>query len=130
MTEYLFTYGTLQPGMAPRAIAPTVDKLTPVGPGSVRGMLYNLGRYPGAILDAECEKLIFGTVYEIPEDAAILRRLDEYEGFDPDLLESSLFIRVQESVSLEDGRDLICWIYVYSGKPDSSRLIVDGRFQK
>jgi gamma-glutamylcyclotransferase (GGCT)/AIG2-like uncharacterized protein YtfP len=130
MTEYLFTYGTLQPGMAPKAIAPTVDKLVTIGPGSVSGRLYNLSRYPGAVLDSDCDQRIFGTVYRIPDDPAILRRLDAYEGFEPDSPERNLFIRVQESVNLADGRTLPCWIYLYNGKVDNSRLIVGGRFKK
>ncbi len=53
MTDYLFAYGTLQPGLVPATMSEVAQKLTPIGKGFVRGVLYNLGRYPGAIPDVQ-----------------------------------------------------------------------------
>jgi hypothetical protein len=52
MSAHLFTYGTVQPDRAPDEIAPIMAQLRRVGKGFVRGLLYDLGNYPGAILDA------------------------------------------------------------------------------
>ena len=49
----LFAYGTLRPGHALTALAPLVDGLVWEGGASVSGVLYDLGPYPGAVLDAE-----------------------------------------------------------------------------
>jgi gamma-glutamylcyclotransferase (GGCT)/AIG2-like uncharacterized protein YtfP len=129
MSEYLFTYGTLQPGLAPSYIAPSVDKLRAVGEGVVNGLLYDLGDYPGAVLDPVSHHKIFGTVFELPEDANILPALDGYEDFDSDSPESSLFIRQLHPVLLSTGGALACWIYVYNGQPDPSRVLADGKFR-
>ena len=73
MSEYLFAYGTLQPGLAPTKIARVAAKLRPVGEGFVRGVLYDLGGYPGAVPDPNAKGRIIGTVMELPEDEDCLR---------------------------------------------------------
>ena len=40
MSDYLFAYGTLQPGFAPTKIARVASNLRPVGEGFLRGVLY------------------------------------------------------------------------------------------
>jgi gamma-glutamylcyclotransferase (GGCT)/AIG2-like uncharacterized protein YtfP len=130
MSQYLFTYGTLQPGMAPNDIAPTVDKLHPVAEGFVRGVLYDLGDFPGAVLNSRSKQRISGKVFRLSDDASVLQQLDEYEEFDPSSPNESLFVRTLHSVELTDGRSLLCWIYVYNRKPESSRIVKSGRFQK
>jgi len=126
MAGYLFTYGTLHPGRAPAEIAPAVAKLQPVAEGFVRGLLYDLGDYPGAILDPSSPQQISGTVFQLPDAPDILRQLDEYEGFIPDAPDQSLFLRVQCSVSLATGGALPCWIYVYNGQPEIARILPSG----
>jgi len=125
MSEFLFTYGTLQPGHAPAEIAQAVNQLRPVGEGVVNGALYDLGDYPGAILDS-ASSAISGTVFELADDADLLRQLDDYEGFDPHAPRKSLFLRQLHPVRLATGQTLNCWVYVYNRKPDSARLVHDG----
>jgi gamma-glutamylcyclotransferase (GGCT)/AIG2-like uncharacterized protein YtfP len=129
MSQYLFAYGTLQPGLAPKSMAGVVEKLRAVDAGSVRGTLYDLGRYPGAIADTAAEGKISGTVLELPADPAFLYALDEYEGFDPQSPETSEFIREQQTVELADGRNLECWFYRYNGKTDEKQVISTGMWQ-
>jgi gamma-glutamylcyclotransferase (GGCT)/AIG2-like uncharacterized protein YtfP len=114
MSNLLFAYGTLLPGRAPDEIAGAVDKLQPIEQGFVRGTLYDLGGYPGAILDPSSQQAIAGTVLQLPEDADLLRQLDDYEGFDPSAPAESLFLRVLHPVSVASGRTLPCWVYVYN----------------
>lgn len=123
MSSYLFTYGTLHPDRAPREIAAAVALLEPVERGFVRGALYDLGEYPGAVLDATSEERISGTVFRLPDDAKILRQFDRYEGFAPNAPQSSLFLRVLHAVELESGRTLECWIYVLNETPRGSRIL-------
>jgi gamma-glutamylcyclotransferase (GGCT)/AIG2-like uncharacterized protein YtfP len=126
MNPYLFTYGTLHPGRAPEEIAAAVARLQPVGEGFVHGRLYDLGDYPGAVLDPSSPQTISGTVFQLPEDPDILRQLDEYEGFNPDALDQGLFLRAQCSVALSAGGALTCWIYVYIGTPEPARILPSG----
>jgi len=126
MSEYLFSYGTLQPGHAPAEIMHAVDKLRSVGKGSIRGLLYDLGDYPGAVLSSDSKRTISGSVFQLAEDESLLSQLDEYEGFDPKAPQESLFRRELHPVKLDSGKKLTCWIYVYNRKPDSARLLNSG----
>lgn len=130
MSEYLFAYGTLRPGCAPKKVATLAAKLRPVGEGFVRGALYDLGRYPGAVPDARAASKIAGTVMELPEDENIFRQLDDYEGFDPQAPGASEFVRERQTVDLSDGRKLECWFYRYNGKLDGVPVIRSGVWGK
>jgi gamma-glutamylcyclotransferase (GGCT)/AIG2-like uncharacterized protein YtfP len=120
MSEYLFAYGTLQAGLAPEEIAPVVEKLRPLGQGFLFGKLYDLGSYPGAVLDPASAWLVYGTVYELPEDGEVLSRLDVYEG--PE------YVRIEQMVALTQGGGMSCWVYDYKGRPSEDRLIESGRW--
>ena len=122
--------GMLRPGLAPDEIARAVERLRPVGEGSARGVLYDLGEYPGTRMDAAAQSRIFGTVFELPDDPSVLRALDRYEGFNPEAVEDSLFVRKNQMIELVDGRKIECWIYVYNFEPVGARVIVDGRYSK
>ena len=117
--RFLFSYGTLQPRHAPSEIAPTVRRLRRVGKGSVRGRLYDLGEYPGAVL-TRSGPVVIGQVFELPDDPEVLTRLDEYEGFDPDHPRGSLFVRRRCLVKLYNGKKLPCWGYAYNRSPRNS----------
>ena len=129
MKHYLFSYGTLLPGFAPKEIAATVRNLRPVGRGRVHGRLYDLGEYPGAILSSS-GPIILGQVFELPDDPEILKQLDEYEGFDPAHPEGSLFVRKKCPVTLQGGRRVKCWVYGYNRHPGSAPGLASGDFVK
>jgi len=113
MANSLFVYGTLRPGHAPREIAHIVDQLTLIGDGTVRARLYDLGAYPGIILDEQAPA-IPGVVLSLPPNEALLAQLDAYEGFISTHPEASLFRRVLTTVTLADGTLTTCWVYVYN----------------
>ena len=117
MPNYLFAYGTLQPGLAPAKIAETAARLRPVGEGFICGELVQLDGYPGAVPDPDSKNRIIGIVLELPDEESVLRQLDEYEGYDPDALDESEFIRVRIAVEMHDGGTLECWIYLYNRPP-------------
>ena len=126
MTQYLFAYGTLQPGLAPTEIARVAAKLQPVGEGFVRGVLYDLGGYPGAVADPDADGRIAGTVMELPEDESVLERLDAYEGYDPQAPEMSEYIREKQTVELKAGGTVGCWFYRYNREPRDSQRVKSG----
>jgi gamma-glutamylcyclotransferase (GGCT)/AIG2-like uncharacterized protein YtfP len=130
MKQYLFSYGTLLPDHAPDEIAATVRRLRPVGRGFVRGLVYNLGEYPGAVLSKKGPP-IPGQVFELPDDPDILNRLDEYEEFDPADPQASLFVRTKWPVTFQDGRKkVVCWVYAYNRQPGAAPIVVGGDFAK
>jgi gamma-glutamylcyclotransferase (GGCT)/AIG2-like uncharacterized protein YtfP len=130
MREYLFLYGTLIPGRANDEMAELVWKLQRIGSAYVQGRLYDLGEYPGAILDSSSDTTIRGEVFEVTGKQDILASLDSYEEFNPNDLESSLFVRRQSPVTLSDGRKLNCWLYVYNRNPEAAPLVIGGNYEK
>jgi len=129
MSDYLFSYGTLLPEHAPPEISAAVSKLRPLGKGTVSGVLYDLGEYPGAILDSSSNQKIFGTVFRLPNDSTVLNELDQYEGFRPSAPNTSLFLRKRYPVRLSSGRILSCWIYEYNGKRAAAPVVANGRYR-
>jgi putative glutamine amidotransferase len=105
-----------------------VERMRSVGAAKVRGRLYDLGAYPGIVLDAGAGE-VTGQVLELPHDADALLRLDAYEGFAPDDPARSLFRRVQCRAELDSGRVCECGVYVYNGEVAESRLIAAGVWQ-
>jgi gamma-glutamylcyclotransferase (GGCT)/AIG2-like uncharacterized protein YtfP len=127
--RYLFSYGTLLPQHAPREIAPTMRRLRRVGQGFVRGRLYDLGDYPGAVLTRN-GPLIRGLVFELPDDPEVLERLDKYEEFDRSRPKGSLFVRKRRIVSLQDGKKVFCWIYAYNRPTGAAPPLASGDYSK
>ena len=83
----------------------------------MRGRLYGLGRYPGAVPAANPDEWVRGEVYQMGDSTALMAVLDEYEGSD--------FERAVSSVQTEEGRKIECWVYLYVGRTPG-RLIESG----
>jgi len=122
MTSLIFVYGTLK-----RTAGTNAHKLLGpaklLGRGSVRGSLYDLGRYPGLVREPSNGARVFGELYEIPEDVAqrTLRTLDAYEGGE--------FKRERLYVTLATGKRRIAWAYVLRRQPPkSARYLEHGRY--
>ena len=130
MSEFLFTYGTLNPQHAPDEVKSVVTGLIRYGEGSIPGVLFDLGEYPGAVFDNSSGSEVFGTVFRLPDAANILSELDHYEGFDPGSPSTSLFVRKIRPVVLTTGENIECWVYEYNGKPVQERILADGRYDK
>ena len=127
MSEYLFSYGTLQPELAPAEMTSVIGQLRPIGRASIPGILYDLGDYPGAVF-CETNLEVWGQVFELPGDPGILRQLDDYEEFFPAHLERSQFVRTECNATLDNGRAIKAWVYVYNRDPGSAPRIANGNF--
>lgn len=106
-----------------------VRRLRRIGRGRVRGRLYDLGEYPGAVL-SKTGPVILGQISELPDDPEVLEKLDEYEGFDPARPKHSLFVRKRHPVSLAGGKEMVCWIYTYNRHPGASPRLTGRRFSE
>jgi gamma-glutamylcyclotransferase (GGCT)/AIG2-like uncharacterized protein YtfP len=122
MPTLLFLYGTLHPDRAPAEIAAAARRLTLIGPATIRARVYNLGAYPGAVLENEDEKhdqaapALPGHLFTVP-DAETLAALDAYEDFRPASPATSLFLRVETTAATPDGSPHPCYVYVYNRQP-------------
>lgn len=99
MKHIVYVYGTLRPGGNDRHMIP--------------GVMYRVGWFPGIKIDRDASTWVVAERVEV--DDAGLARLDAYEGYDPNMPESSLFKRVPWA----DG-----WIYEYNDNT-IEREIVD-----
>lgn len=123
MSNYLFVYGTLNPKLAPKEIAPVIKRLKYVGDGFVKGRLYDLGDFPGIKLRSNSKTKVRGRIYKLPTDRNTINSIDAYEEYYPTRLDKSLYLRKLTNVELENGKVVRSWIYEYNGRPDSSSLI-------
>jgi len=100
MNKHLvFVYGTLRRGSA-RAMSIRFPNSKFIAEAKVNGNLYDLGAYPGLLLN-ESSSPVTGEVYEVDDE--ILNRLDDFEA-------SSNYLRKQVEISL-DGHRKACWVY-------------------
>jgi gamma-glutamylcyclotransferase (GGCT)/AIG2-like uncharacterized protein YtfP len=98
----LFVYGTLRPGTGE-----TVE---------IPGSMYDLGWFPGVKLGGPgCNSSFRAEIIEVSDYK--LKSLDSYEGFRPDDLDGSLYLRVP----YEDG-----WVYVYNKDVEAKTFIPGG----
>jgi gamma-glutamylcyclotransferase (GGCT)/AIG2-like uncharacterized protein YtfP len=127
--EFIFFYGTLLLEFVLEAMRDVVGRLLLYGEGSVRGALYDLGDYPGAVFDKASDKRVYGLVFQLPEDSQVLKALDRYEGYEPAAHGASLFVRKLVCVDLPTGGTSECWAYEYNGDPASAPVIASGRYE-
>jgi gamma-glutamylcyclotransferase (GGCT)/AIG2-like uncharacterized protein YtfP len=113
MSEQIFVYGTLHPERAPKEIKNVVSKFKPVGKGTIRGRLVDLGEYPALKL-TKTKSRVEGNIFALPEDPSALRALDKYEEFVPGNPGKSLFVRVKKMVTFANGERKFCWVYIYN----------------
>ena len=100
MNKHLvFVYGTLRRGSA-RAMSVRFPKAKFIAAAKVSGRLYDLGAYPGLLLD-ESNSSVVGEVYEVDDE--LLHELDEFEA-------ASHYGRKQVAISLAGHRQ-VCWLY-------------------
>lgn len=101
MTKHLvFVYGTLRRGGG-RAMPDRFPGAKFVADAKVSGSLYDLGAYPGALLDGS-DSQVTGEVYEVDDES--LKELDDFEA-------SSNYLRKRFEVSLDDDDRRACWVY-------------------
>ncbi len=112
---HLFVYGSLLSGFHHPAYTWISRYFTLIGPASVKGKLYDLGEYPGAV---PCEEEVFikGELYRINNDDEFswaIKQLDDYEGMLVEKGEIPLFRREPASI-LHQEIPNTAWIYWYN----------------
>ena len=114
MNKHLvFVYGTLRRG-GTRAMPIIFPDSTFIDNAKVHGRLYDLGAYPGLLLD-ESSSLVVGEVYQVDDDT--LNKLDDIEA-------ESHYWRKQVELSFGGSRK-ICWVYVYNPKFYSHLILIE-----
>ena len=120
--ERLFIYGTLLPDLVRPPLDALVARLTPLGPATVPGRLYDLGPYPGMVLNHDSAFVVHGEVFGLPEDPTVLSALDDYEG-------SCLYRRVECRATTPNGDATRCWVYECHADLSRAVLIPNGDYR-
>lgn len=124
----LFVYGSLLSGFRSPAYEYISRYFSLIGPGQVRGRLYDMGDYPAAV-PADEDTFIKGELYTIRDEAELpwaMAQLDDYEGVIPEQGEPQLYRRALATVALDNGQMTEAWIYWYNGNVNGRPLIPSG----
>lgn len=97
-------------------------RLTFVSTCALAGVLYDLGRFPGAVPGND---VIYGELFRLrsPQVWAVL---DRYEGYRAEDEKASLFVRRQ--VVLRNPHEQTAWVYWYNGDPSGHPRVPSGNW--
>lgn len=126
--EYLFVYGTLLSVIGHPMGQYLGDNAPLFGSGTVQGILYDLGEYPGLISSDHEKNQVFGEIYQIYDTVTLLHRIDEYEGCAPSQRKPHLYERRKVSVRLTGEQDIMAWTYFYTGNLIAKKRIKNGDY--
>lgn len=122
----LFVYGTLLINHNQHA-AYLQKHCKLVGEGETKGRLYDIGEYPGAIIDANAQQFIYGSIYLMDNTENVIRLIDEYEGLSPDEPQPHEYVRT--IVDIETGNGIVaCWMYLYNWPINNFPEVQGGRY--
>ncbi|MDX2205712.1 MAG: gamma-glutamylcyclotransferase family protein [Hyphomicrobiaceae bacterium] len=127
MNPHLFVYGTLMSHThtdKARQLAAEADSL---GAATMAGTLYRISWYPGLV---EGAGLVHGEVFRLRDPAASLVWLDAYEGIVPGDGQANRneYERLERSVRLASGRELLSWVYLYRAGVAGCVPVAGGRW--
>jgi gamma-glutamylcyclotransferase (GGCT)/AIG2-like uncharacterized protein YtfP len=124
--NYLFVYGTLLDD-ANEFGAYLKKNLQFFAEGKFNGLLYDIGKYPGAIYHPGGDAYVYGSVLILNDVEKDLTLLDAYEGFGEHEEQPNLFVR--ELIAVDIGQELLtCWVYLYNRPVEDNIRIVSGRY--
>ncbi|MDB5030709.1 gamma-glutamylcyclotransferase family protein [Mucilaginibacter sp.] len=126
INELLFVYGSLlNAGNEFAAYLSSNAHLHSTG--KFKGKLYDIGEYPGAIINTDGTDEVTGSIYQLNYPGEALKILDDYEGFGTDQHQPNLFIRELLKVESTNGT-IYCWIYLYNLPVDGLKQIKSGDY--
>jgi gamma-glutamylcyclotransferase (GGCT)/AIG2-like uncharacterized protein YtfP len=130
----IFTYGSLMStadadvGRAERRQLGGAARL--LGPASVRGLLFDVGPYPAAVLTSSGEDTIHGEIWRLPSRRRwLLDVLDRYEGCTRDHPTPHAYARRRVWVTTDDGRGVVAWVYLWNRPLGAMPRIEGGRWR-
>ena len=126
MTDLVFFYGTLMSGFKRPGRSRIDPNLTPVGRGSIKATLFDLGIYPAAI--PASDERVFGEVHRMSDADSVLAALDEIEGYRPGVTERLGLGPEDCPVTFDDGRVELAWAYFYNAPLGRAQRIESGDY--
>ena len=124
---FVFVYGSLRGGFHSPAYEYISRYFNLFGEAKVRGRLYDLGEYPGAV-PVQDDAFIIGELYVIKDQKEFswaIAQLDDYEGIDPEPGEPALYRREIADIYINDAI-VPAWIYWYNGDVSGRPVVSSG----
>lgn len=129
LNRFLFTYGSLRKKSGHPMRQMLSKNAEWMGEAEFQGKLYMVEDFPGAIRSSDPDDILKGDLFRLNQPSVLLKKLDHYEGFDPDHREQSLFVREKEHVKmLPDRKPIRAWIYFYNKSVSHLRQIESGDY--
>ena len=97
-----------------------------MGRGWISAALFDLGIYPAAIPASEGQ--VWGEVHQMLDPGDVLTTLDEFEGFNAQAPDASLYRRVETPVTFDDGHTERAWVYFYNAPLGRAERIDSGDY--
>jgi gamma-glutamylcyclotransferase (GGCT)/AIG2-like uncharacterized protein YtfP len=119
--EHLFVYGTLRPRLATGLVRELIAHFQPAGLATVRGLLYDLGSYPGLVPGGG---IVHGDLLRVT-DPGHLPLIDDYEECGG---ERPLYRREPITAHRVDGSRVSSWTYLYNGSVDGLMPLPGGDY--
>ncbi len=118
----LFVYGLLRSDMSAGLQSFVPGKARQLSRASVAGRLYDLGDFPGLVINDD-GGVVAGEVWEIT-DATAWGTLDPFEDIKPE--GTGLYRREAIAVTLEDGRQVLAQAYLYNRDAHAFTVVTSG----
>ncbi|MGZ8173086.1 gamma-glutamylcyclotransferase family protein [Methylobacter sp.] len=126
--DYIFVYGTLRRDANSDMHQLLAKYAEFVSDATYQGRLYKINYYPGAVPSDDSNDAVHGEVYWLHQADVALPLLDQYEEFGPEFSEPNEYIRLKQSVVLENGRTITAWVYVYNHSTEGLESIESANF--
>lgn len=126
--QFIFVYGTLRKKFDHPIHHSLSGNSEYLGKAFFRGILYEVGTFPGAVSASDSERRIVGELYQIHDTSKLLPVLDHYEGYHARFPSKSLFIRKKQKVKLKNGKFVQAWIYLYNRSVENLSEITSGDY--
>ncbi len=119
--DFIFVYGTLRNQKAANMHHLIAGDCEYFSDGAMRGILYEVCGYPGAIESSDVSDKVSGELYKMLDQERVLARLDDYEECGDRFPVPHEFSRKLISIELSGGGSVVAWVYLYN--LDVSKLL-------
>lgn len=123
----LFVYGTLLPECNLYISKRLRSEADFIGHGFVFAKLYDIGAYPGIVLDKSLGNKVYGNIYQLHNPESTFKTLDEYEGINSSLPEENEYIRSMVMVYFGE-HEIEANTYLYLKDVSYLKLIPSGQY--
>jgi gamma-glutamylcyclotransferase (GGCT)/AIG2-like uncharacterized protein YtfP len=126
--EFIFVYGTLRKQIASNMSHVLADHCEYFSDGVMRGTLYEVCGYPGAIESGDANDKVFGELYKMLDRKQVLAQLDEYEECSDRFPRPHEYYRKALSIELPGGGSVVAWVYLYNHDVSKLKQIISGDY--